>query len=253
MLLCAGIRPSQWRPKRRKEIKMNHRKIRAGELADFFMEAASKYVEPAERVEVLAGMKESEEANRLQMLVLAGLAFGKLPKPEGNAEKMANMTSAQSDQCVKLYPLLEQAAEELSLHADTGQIRLNLYKETEAYAWGNPNLLYRAFYNLIENAIKYNVPGGEVTIRQKQAAHLVSIEVEDSGVGIEKEALDHIFEPFYRADPSRSQKIPGSGLGLAVVEMIVDKYEGQVEVESEPGKGSIFRIYLTASEPAELS
>ncbi|MCB7303682.1 sensor histidine kinase [Bariatricus massiliensis] len=106
---------------------------------------------------------------------------------------------------------------------------------------------------MIENAIKYNVPGGEVTVRQKQTAHLVNIEVEDSGVGIEKEALEHIFEPFYRADPSRSQKIPGSGLGLAVVKMIVDKYEGKVVVESEAGKGSIFRIYLTASEPAELS
>ncbi|MCB7303608.1 M13 family metallopeptidase [Bariatricus massiliensis] len=64
-------------------------KVTAGELAEFFLEAASKYVEPAERVEVLAGMKESEEANRLQMLVLAGRAFGKLPKLEGNAEKMA--------------------------------------------------------------------------------------------------------------------------------------------------------------------
>lgn len=204
-------------------------------------------------LQVLEMNPDPETADYREFMDDTGRSLERIIKTVEGLLALANMTSAQSDQCVNLYPLLEQAAEELSLHADTGQIRLNLYKETEAYAWGNPNLLYRAFYNLIENAIKYNVSGGEVTIRQKQAAHLVSIEVEDSGVGIEKEALDHIFEPFYRADPSRSQKIPGSGLGLAVVKMIVDKYEGKVEVESEAGKGSIFRIYLTASEPAELS
>ena len=70
------------------------------------------------------------------------------------------------------------------------------------------------------------------------------IQVADTGYGIGQEDLVHIFEPFYRADKSRSQRIPGSGLGLAVVKMILDKHGGKIEVVSELNQGSTFKIYL---------
>ncbi|MDO4272594.1 MAG: HAMP domain-containing sensor histidine kinase [Eubacteriales bacterium] len=161
---------------------------------------------------------------------------------------LANLTAVQEKQNVEVYPLLELAVEELSPQAETRQIELSVDKETECFVYGNQDLLYRAFYNLIENAVKYNLPGGRVMIRQKQEGDWVSIQVEDNGIGMEKETVDHIFEPFYRGDPSRSQKIPGSGLGLAVVKMILDKHDGKIETVSEIGKGSIFRIYLKAAE-----
>ena len=74
------------------------------------------------------------------------------------------------------------------------------------------------------------------------------VQITDNGIGIEAEAVGHIFEPFFRADQSRSQKIPGSGLGLAVVKMILDKHEGEISVESQAGKGTRFEICLKTDE-----
>ena len=72
----------------------------------------------------------------------------------------------------------------------------------------------------------------------------VSVTVKDDGPGIPANALPHIFEPFYRADPSRSQQIPGSGLGLAVVRLIVERHGVEIQVQSRPGAGSAFKVLL---------
>jgi two-component system phosphate regulon sensor histidine kinase PhoR len=98
--------------------------------------------------------------------------------------------------------------------------------------------------NLIENAIKYNREGGKVFVRAEEKNNFVVIEVEDTGIGIPKKSLPLIFERFYRVDKSRSREIRGTGLGLSIVKHIALIHGGKVEVESEEGKGSTFRVLI---------
>ncbi|WP_255298817.1 sensor histidine kinase [Bacillus cereus] len=83
--------------------------------------------------------------------------------------------------------------------------------------YGNTDLLYRAFYNLVENGIKYNIDGGKVMIKVKSDKKQVMVEIKDTGIGIPDEEKKNIFEPFYRVDKSRSREWGGSGLGLSIV------------------------------------
>lgn len=98
--------------------------------------------------------------------------------------------------------------------------------------------------NLVENAIKYNREGGEVKVSVKKHNRWVLWEVSDTGIGIPKKHLPLIFERFYRVDKSRSREIRGTGLGLSIVKHIALIHGGKVEVESEEGKGSSFKVYI---------
>ena len=108
----------------------------------------------------------------------------------------------------------------------------------------DPDRLRQVFINLIDNAIKYNREGGEVTISAKLEDSVLRVTVADTGIGIPTEDLPRIFERFYRADKARSRESGGTGLGLSIVKHIVESHDGQVHVESEPGRGSIFSITL---------
>ena len=102
--------------------------------------------------------------------------------------------------------------------------------------------------NLLDNAIKFTLPGGHVTVRVSQDAQNATLDVEDDGIGIPAEALPHIFERFYRADASRSNSADGTGLGLSLVKWAVDQHHGSITVESLASKGSRFRVKL----PSEI-
>src|SRR5262245_4535689 len=99
-------------------------------------------------------------------------------------------------------------------------------------------------FNLIDNAIKYTSDGGQVTVRGRSVDREVHLVVADTGQGISQEALPHIFERFYRADPSRSKETQGVGLGLSLVKWIVGQHRGTIRVESQPNQGSRFSIVL---------
>jgi signal transduction histidine kinase len=108
---------------------------------------------------------------------------------------------------------------------------------------GNQVLIYRALFNLIENAIKYNREGGNVTILcgPNENRNLL-ITIADNGIGMLQDDITHIFEPFYRADKSRSRAMGGSGLGLAIVKRIVEKHNGRIQVQSNENIGTVFYI-----------
>ncbi len=165
---------------------------------------------------------------------------------------LANPAAADTDSPVALVPVAEQAVHELSARAMAGQVSVTIIGDTSLTVYGNYSLLYRAVFNLIENAIKYNRPGGTVSITLKADGDKALVIVADSGIGMEPAVLSHIFEPFYRADPSRSQKIPGSGLGLAVVKMILERHGGTIKAESEPGAGSVFTVCLGLTETSKV-
>ena len=109
---------------------------------------------------------------------------------------------------------------------------------------GNAEALRQAVDNLLDNAMKYTPPGGTVALRCGSQGDRVMIEVEDTGIGIEPEHLDRIFERFYRVDKARSRQAGGTGLGLAIVKHIVQAHRGTVEVASTPGVGSTFTLRL---------
>ncbi|MBR6331792.1 MAG: HAMP domain-containing histidine kinase [Dehalococcoidales bacterium] len=109
---------------------------------------------------------------------------------------------------------------------------------------GDIMMLRQCFFNLIENAIKYNKENGTVTVRSFNDAMNASVIVSDTGIGIPKDALPNIFRRFYRVDKSRSRQKGGSGLGLAIVEKIVSLHGGTIHVESELDKGSSFTVIL---------
>lgn len=101
-------------------------------------------------------------------------------------------------------------------------------------------------YNLLTNAIRHTPPAGRVTLTTEKLADWIRLSVCDTGVGIDPADLPYIFEHFYRADKSRARKSGGSGIGLAIVKKLVETHGGRVEVESVPGRGSCFHVYLPA-------
>lgn len=109
---------------------------------------------------------------------------------------------------------------------------------------GNQTLLYRVFYNLIENAIKYNHENGIIEVQGYVKNSATHISIADSGIGIPKDQLHCIFEPFYRVDHSRARELGGSGLGLSIVRTIVEKHQGKINVSSTLNVGTIFEVIL---------
>ena len=108
----------------------------------------------------------------------------------------------------------------------------------------DPQWLELVLINLLDNAIKYTSPGGTISIHAMATSTVVFIEITDSGQGIPAEAIPHIFERFYRADPSRSRQIGGAGLGLSFAKWIVEEHGGTIHVDSELDRGSTFTIRL---------
>ncbi len=111
--------------------------------------------------------------------------------------------------------------------------------------------LYQITFNLAENGIKYNLPGGKLTIRVYRDESNGILEISDTGVGIPEDAIGHLFERFYRVDKARSRKTGGSGLGLAIVRNMVERNQGTIRVESTPGQGSTFTVTFPAFDTDE--
>lgn len=144
---------------------------------------------------------------------------------------------------VRLSPLLNEVAESLQPFADTNQVTLHLDCQPIMLE-GSRQQMHELLTNLITNAIKYNNPEGEVWVEISRSREELIIVVKDNGIGISKEDCERVFERFYRVDKGRSKKIGGTGLGLSIVKHIVAFYNGEIDLESEIGKGSTFTIHI---------
>ncbi|MBU9728737.1 sensor histidine kinase [Diplocloster modestus] len=150
-------------------------------------------------------------------------------------------TGEDAESYVEMLPLLKLIVTELKGKADLAEVSLNISGTCKA-VHADQTLLYQLLFNLAENAVKYNRPGGSVDFTLSEINNCSVIQVTDTGIGISKEDLPHVFEPFYRADRSRSQKIPGSGLGLSVVKTIAESCGGDIRLESTAGVGTTITI-----------
>ncbi len=174
------------------------------------------------------------------------------------SEVLLDMTGIQSierSDSISLAVLADEVCCDLISIAEQKDVEL-LQEDGDSTVTGSYLLLYRAVYNLVENAIKYNHPGGKVTIRIIQKPYVLEqslqslstdcafVEISDTGIGISPEYQKKIFEPFFRVDKSRSRAMGGAGLGLALVSEIALQHGGQVKVLESGNKGSTIALIL---------
>ncbi len=147
---------------------------------------------------------------------------------------------------VSLQEILMEVGESRSPAAREKGIDFVVHGGTARPVKGDRVLLERLAANLVDNAIRYTPPGGRVEIGLDEEKHRVVLTVRDSGIGIPKESLPLIFDRFYVVDPSRSKESGGSGLGLSIVKSVAEIHGAAIEVDSEPGRGTTFRIVFAA-------
>jgi signal transduction histidine kinase len=152
---------------------------------------------------------------------------------------------------VDIQTLIDEVTAEFRAKASMAGITLEIVPIPEGtFVEGDALRLKQALVNLVDNAIKYNQPGGKVKISADVIDSRVVIKVQDTGIGISSADQQHIFDRFYRVDKSRSRAQGGSGLGLAIVKKIAEEHGGTVSVESTPGTGSTFSITLPRQKTA---
>ena len=181
------------------------------------------------------------EAERLQHLIDDMLVLSRL-------ENMREDTSAQP---INVEETVRDSVERLNLAAVQNQVSVDFKVDSELYVRCAPTRLEQLFTNLIENAIKYNKPGGSVRITGASQQKIAVIRVQDTGIGIAPEHISRLFERFYRVDTSRSREIGGTGLGLSIVKHIAVLYGGDISVESKVGIGSVFTVRLPLAHPEQ--
>jgi two-component system phosphate regulon sensor histidine kinase PhoR len=158
--------------------------------------------------------------------------------------RLEGLAASLEREPVDLHALLRRAAELFSATAREKKIEIKVAAQRIPPILGDPDGLERLILNLLDNAIKYNRPEGQVSVRLSQSDGEAVVEVSDTGIGIPPESIPRIFERFYRVDKGRAREEGGTGLGLAIVKHVAQAHGGLVEVESRVGRGSTFRVRL---------
>jgi signal transduction histidine kinase len=145
-----------------------------------------------------------------------------------------------------MTPTVERVVRMLQAIADKNRITIETDLHDDCPILILEDDLYEITFNLAENGIKYNTPGGKLKISLHREDDNAILRLTDTGVGIPEEAISHIFERFYRVDKARSRKSGGSGLGLAIVRNMVERNGGEIRVESTLGSGTTFTVTFPA-------
>lgn len=183
------------------------------------------------------------DADTVQMIQMVTEQNDRLSKMVKTLLDMSELQTVGRDDEIILDALVDEVLEDLEPLAEGKNIRL-IAKCKDITMVGSDILIYRLVYNLVENAIKYNHSGGQVTVTADRKEKHVYLSVEDTGTGIPEELKERVFEPFFRVDKSRSRELGGVGLGLALVREIVRVHDGSITVKSNPSGGTIFEVVL---------
>ena len=183
------------------------------------------------------------DADTVQMIKMVTEQNDRLNKMVKTLLDMSELQTVGRDDEIILDALVDEVLEDLEPLAEGKNIRL-IGKCKDITMVGSDILIYRLVYNLVENAIKYNHSGGQVTVTADRKENHVYLSVKDTGTGIPEELKERVFEPFFRVDKSRSRELGGVGLGLALVREIVRVHDGSITVKSNPSGGTIFEVVL---------
>ena len=217
-------------------------------------------------LEVFEKKQEPEMVEYQQLFTMIKEQTARLSQLVGTLLDMTNLKSVPRTDQVMLEELVDEVFCDLDPVAEKAGISIH-FDDSSSQDWhtdvhtpdasalnnnirnitGSYVLLYRAVYNLVENAIKYNRPNGSVTVSVKEKNGQAMILVKDTGIGISPENQKKIFDPFFRVDKSRSRAMGGAGLGLALVDSIAREHGGSVKVLESNEKGSIIALMLPVS------
>lgn len=186
------------------------------------------------------------DADTLQTIKMVTEQNDKLNRMVKTLLDMSELQSVGRDDKIILDAIVEEVLADIEPLAVEKNIKL-IGKCEDATMIGSDILIYRLVYNLVENAIKYNHPLGQVTVTAYQRNKHVYLSVEDTGSGIPKELRERVFEPFFRVDKSRSRELGGVGLGLALVREIVRVHDGSICIKSGKTGGTIFEVTFARS------
>ena len=175
---------------------------------------------------------EAERLNRMTAKLLS------LTKAEG--------TTNEESEIIMMAPTINRVARMLRPNARKAQLSFQLELQQDSPILILEDDLYQIVFNLIENGIKYNLPGGSLTVHLSRIEDNAVLTVKDTGMGIPEDAIGHVFERFYRVDKARSRATGGSGLGLAIVRSIVQRNRGEIQVSSIVGQGTTFTVTFPA-------
>ncbi len=181
---------------------------------------------------------DEETLQTIKMVTEQNDRLGKMVK---TLLDMSELQTVGRDDKIIVDALVDEVLEDLEPLAQEKNIKL-IGKCENITMVGSDILIYRLVYNLVENAIKYNHTGGQVTVTADRKEKQVHLSVADTGNGIPEELRERVFEPFFRVDKSRSRALGGVGLGLALVREIVRVHDGSITVRSNPSGGTIFDV-----------
>jgi signal transduction histidine kinase len=202
-------------------------------------EIMSRYNLPEEKRNQLSGMINSE-SKRLARIIQTFLDVERLADGQMDLKRVAFEAADMVDACIqRVTPLAERK-----------QIGMTLEGEVDGVLVGDRELMEYAFYNLLTNAVKYSRSGTQIRVFSERNAGELRLAVKDQGIGMDSKEVQNIFKKFYRTKGAEASGEVGTGIGLSIVEQIVTRHGGRIDVSSEPGKGSCFTIVMKVHAPA---
>ena len=191
-----------------------------------------------------SGQHPGSDAETVQTIKMVTEQNDRLSKMVKTLLDMSELQTVGRDETIMVDALVDEVLADLEPLAREKDVELTGNCEAITIV-GSDILIYRLVYNLVENAIKYNHPGGQVTVSASRKEKCVCLSVADTGNGIPEELRERVFEPFFRVDKSRSRALGGVGLGLALVHEIVRVHDGSITVRSNPSGGTVFEVMFT--------
>lgn len=188
-----------------------------------------------------SGQHPGNDADTVQTIKMVTEQNDRLSKMVKTLLDMSELQTVGRDETIMVDALVDEVLADLEPLAREKEVELTGNCEDITIV-GSDILIYRLVYNLVENAIKYNRPGGQVVVTAEWKEKHVFLSVEDTGSGIPEELRKRVFEPFFRVDKSRSRELGGVGLGLALVYEIVRVHDGNIVIRDNPSGGTVFEV-----------